>query len=177
MKMKKKLVFLVALTIISLIPLTAFGADIHSSGYSSVDLGEIRWGGSTKYSSGLSTSIDRWNAMGRVAIAPDTVYSTEDLTYIDAYRSDVSWDGVYINKVFADTIQYNNYYLDMSKYTYSVIRGVQTHEIGHALGIGDHYSGIYSNTTMYGYTFDSNGNPARPDGLSDHDKSDYNALH
>jgi hypothetical protein len=27
---------------------------------------------------------DRWNAMGRVAIAPDTVYSTENLIFIDA---------------------------------------------------------------------------------------------
>jgi bacillopeptidase F (M6 metalloprotease family) len=80
----------------------------------------------------------------------------------------------------ADLIEYNNYYFDMARYTYAVIRGVQTHEIGHALGIGDHYSATYSGTTMYGYTFSISGTTytsVRPDGLVAHDKADYNAIY
>jgi hypothetical protein len=97
--MKKKRILLFSVLFCMGTLLTAFAADTHSLGYSSVDAGEIRWGGSAKYSTGLTTAISRWNGLGLVNIAPDIFWTIEDLTFKDISRSDVSWDGQVYTKI------------------------------------------------------------------------------
>ena len=58
-------------------------ASAHFLGYSAVDGMEIRYGGSTQYTTAQSHSFSKWNDLGKVNIAPDTTWTVEDLTYSD----------------------------------------------------------------------------------------------
>lgn len=177
----KKLILLLLVICIGIVTTYSFAAqDIHYLGSSSVDSGEIRWGGSTKYSLQLSQAIGRWNNLGIINIAPDTIWTNEDLTFRDIYREADNSDGCFIPYSWkADVIELNTYYLDQSKYTAAIKLGVIGHEIGHALGIGDHKSSTYLDTMMYGQTFYGDDiTPARSTtGLKAHDISDYYDIH
>lgn len=132
-------------------------------GYSSVDDREIRWGGSTKYSSEWNSSISTWNALGEINIAPDTIWTIEDLTVDDVYRSDVQWTGRWIYSVGADELELNEYYLDNS--TTNQKKNTITHELGHSLGLAHSYSG---NIMYYVQTSQTS--------LGSQDISDYDYL-
>jgi hypothetical protein len=71
------------LTGMLIVPVTS----AHFLGCSAVDDMEIRYGGSTAYGIPQDHSIDTWNELGKVNIAPDTSWTFEDLTYSDYYNS------------------------------------------------------------------------------------------
>lgn len=144
-RVREKLLICLLLLGIFFIPTKAFAADwvAHLLPYSSVDEGEIRWGGSNWYSSYRSSAISSWNALGSIYIGPDDAYTYEDLHFSDVYRSDLSWAGLYTNWGAAtDDIQINNYHLDQYSDTWK--SNVFTHEIGHALALADIYDIDYS---------------------------------
>lgn len=161
--MKNKILALLSLLFLFLAS-TSF-VHAHFLGYSSVDAGEIRWGGSTQYSSAWSGGISTWNALGLVNIAPDTIWTYEDLTVSDVNRSDVSWVGQYTYYSWTtDTIQLNAYYLNND--TSAERQNTTTHELGHSLGLAHSFSG----NVMYAYQTSQTS-------LGSHDISDYNELY
>lgn len=158
--------FLLSLLILG-VSFSATAADVHSLGYSSVDANEIRWDGSNLYSSARTSAITQWNSLNQIDIVPDDLLHVEDVHLSDVYRSDVAWVGLYTNMIGTDSIQVNNYYLDND--TAAQRTNVFLHELGHALGIGDHDSPAYSSIVMY-YMQTSTTAP------QDHDITDYNNL-
>ena len=136
----------------------------HFVGYSSVDEWEIRWGGLTQYSNEWNAGIATWNALGLVNIAPDTIFTIEDLTVIDVNLSDVPWVGEWDPNSSPNTIKLNTFYLynDSPQEKQNVI----THELGHALGL-DHSP--YGNIMYYTQT--------NLIALGTHDIWDYNAIY
>ncbi len=137
-------------------------AQAHFLGYSSVDAGEIRWGGSTTYSTQWNAGISTWNNLSPIDILPDTWWTYEDLTVSDVNRAD-GFAGLYTPFTGADTIELNKYYLWND--TSAQKQNVTTHELGHSLGLGHSYSG----EIMY-YQQNSQMN------LGSHDVSDYHNL-
>jgi len=64
-----------------LVTLSASAVHAHFTGRSAVDSGEIRWDGSTTYTSARDFGISVWNSLGSIDILPDNVWVVEDLTY------------------------------------------------------------------------------------------------
>lgn len=141
---------------------TAYAAN-YVLGYSAVDDDEIRWGGSTSYSTQWNSGVSTWNALDPITIAPDTASTYQDLTISDTSKSSVTWAGQYSNSVGSDTIKFNSYY--MSGYTSSKRQNVTTHELGHALGLAHSYSG----NVMYAYV-------STRTSLGSQDTADYHYL-
>lgn len=136
-------------------------------GYSAVDSMEIAWGGSTTYSSQFSSAVSTWNALGKVNITPDTVWTIEDLTVSDVNSSSGAWSGVtglYTNRSGADRLQLNKYYLGSN--TSSQRQNTCTHELGHALGLAHSSSG---NIMYYAQSSQTS--------LGSQDTSDYSYLY
>jgi len=127
-------------------PVLVLAAAHYVTGYDSVDGDEIRWGGTTKYSSQWSFAVSEWNGEGLINIAPDTLLTYEDLTISDTSKPLLSWYGSYDKK---SRIYFNTYYMD--KVTSSKKKHVTTHELGHALGLGHSVSGnvMYDSTWIY----------------------------
>jgi hypothetical protein len=72
MKNRRHIAWLVALSLLLTSASVAHAAH-YLLGKSSVDELEIRWGGSTTYSTQWTAAIATWNARGGVNIAPDTL--------------------------------------------------------------------------------------------------------
>lgn len=159
--MNKKILILLAFLFLVSTPFV----HAHFLGYSSVDAGEIRWGGSTQYSSAWSGGISTWNALGLVNIAPDTIWTYEDLTVSDVNEPNESWVGLYTYYSLAtDTIKLNT--AKLYDDTSAQKQNVTTHELGHSLGLAH----SFSENVMYMYqTFQTS--------LGSHDISDYNELY
>lgn len=138
----------------------------HFLNYSSVDDGEIRWDGSTAYTTARDHAISVWNSLGRVNIAPDTWYTYADLEFSDTNRSDVAWDGLYTHTTGEDEIYLNSYYL--KNYTSFQQKAVAAHELGHALGLAH----SYSPNLMYQCATCTKVNTPQS-----HDKEDYYSLY
>lgn len=83
-------------------------ADVYVSGCSAVDDGEIRYGGSTQYTTAQEYSFDLWNDLCEVDILPDTIWTYEDLQYGDYYDEDDTTVGCYQPlATFTDLIRFN----------------------------------------------------------------------
>ncbi|WP_156148138.1 hypothetical protein [Methanosarcina sp. WWM596] len=82
----KVLSILITMLIISSISVAS--ANVYVLGYSAVDDGEIRYGGSTQYTDAQEYSFDLWNDLGEVDILPDTIWTYEDDQYGDYYNED-----------------------------------------------------------------------------------------
>lgn len=162
MKIKRLVSIGLAICLTLAFSATAYASDIHSTGNSSVDNGEIRWEADNWYSGDRTTAISNWNNLDPINILPDTIWSITDLTLTDVNRSDVTWCGMYYS--LYDAIQINNYYLD--QFDSNDRTNVFAHEIGHALGIGDH-------TDTICLMFDTVSGITTP---QTHDIDDYNAL-
>jgi len=100
----------------------------------SVDGREIRFTQSTRYSREWGQARDQWNPLGRVNIAPDTSSTVNDLHISDVSKSTVTWSGRWESSAGQDDIYLNGYFL--ASYTYPQVRGVISHELGHALRLG-----------------------------------------
>lgn len=147
----------------SLVTLGASGEG-HTTWYHAVDAGEIRYGGTTKYTTSRAHGIAAWNAMGKVYFGADTASTIQDLTFSDVYTA-ADWNGYYMSYPGADTIRFND--RTMQNRTSSQNKKTATHEMGHALGLADHEDSYYSNIIMYG-------KGSSVIYLQSHDKADYN---
>ncbi|MBN8193406.1 hypothetical protein JI667_14745 [Bacillus sp. NTK074B] len=140
------------------------GSD-HQSIFDSVDGGEIRWGGTTKYSSYVSTSHTVWENVGRIDFAKDTATTIQDLTYDDVYTTEGIY-GRWTPLAGADKLIFNDRLLQNAS---SFVKNhVAAHEAGHALGIKDHGDSKYNGILMSAKKMEV----ATP---QSHDKSDYNS--
>lgn len=146
-----------------------FAADTHLLGFSAVDGKEIRYQQKSKYGDAFNHAKSQWNSINqsKCHILADKWYTVCDLEIFDTYRSDVTWSGQYQwrgGTADADHITLNRYYCDRPGWN---PKRTITHEVGHAIGINDHYDSVYSGNIMYGYY---NG----VDILQPHDKEDFN---
>jgi len=165
MKIKRLISIGLAVCLTLAFSATAYASDVHSSGSSFVDTGEIRWTANNWYSSDRTTAISNWNNLDPINILPDTAWSIADVDFTDVNRSDVTWAGM--TYLSYGSIQVNNFYLD--QYGSNTRTNVFAHEIGHGLGIGDHTSSTYQGCLMY-WRVQSVTTP------QSHDIADYNAL-
>jgi hypothetical protein len=113
---------------------TAYAVQHYTLGYSAVDEREIRWNGGSAYPVELRNSIATWNALGRVNIAPDTIWTYEDLRISDGNFVDAPWTGKYTYiRLGTDKLEFNRAFLvnDSDAERQNTI----THEFGHALGL------------------------------------------
>lgn len=143
-------------------------ATVHQTGISSVDGSEIRWGGSTKYSTAWNHAVSAWNGLGDVNIAPDTIFTIEDLDVADVDEPDELWTAVWIHSVGDDDIHFNVPVMDQLTSDHN--KKTAMHELGHALGIGDHEESSYSGIIMYGFS-------STVTSLASHDIADYNSIY
>ena len=157
------------LVYILLFCVSAYAQDNHFNKNSCVSNAAISYNGSATYAGYFSTAVQRWNNLGRVTI----YYSPSNLTNLmiqNVSDANVTWLGLYTRPSGQmATIKYNNHIL--KNQSAQQIRGVYTHELGHALGLGDHRSDYYIGIMMYGYV------GSYPENLKSHDISDYNSIH
>lgn len=158
---KTNKILLLAIGILTLLAVTA---SAHFLGYSAVDDMEIRYGGSTQYTTAQSHSFSTWNALGKVNIAPDTIWTYEDLTYSDYYDSSGAYGFYQYNPIGSDDIKFNKYWFD--QFSTNEQKHTALHELGHALGLDHSY---YPNVMVQGrYSLTQ---------LGSHDISDYYTLY
>lgn len=120
----------------------------YEAAHSSVDGGEIRWGGSSAYLDIWNQAVAIWNQEGKVDILPDDEYHIEDLTIYDYSddESEVVAIYFYIPGV-PDVIAFNT--ANLSQYDSESQLNNILHELGHALGLSHH--GHSDDNVMYEY--------------------------
>lgn len=142
----------------------AYAATHYLLGVSAVDSKEIRWGGSTIYSSYWNSAVSTWNALGKINIAPDTIYTYQDLTISDRSKPNEIYTAQYVYyPTFSDDIVINT--AKFPNISFNEKKHALIHELGHALGLNHSPSG----NMMYMYTTSQTT-------LSNQDKSDYYYL-
>lgn len=165
--MKKKILITSTMMFVFLISASAVNAVNHYLlGYSAVDGGEIRWGGSTTYSTQWNGAVSTWNSLKKINIAPDNVWTYQDLTISDVNRSDGDWatrTGLYTHSIGSDNLQFNKYNLNDD--TSSQKQNTTSHELGHALGLAHSFYGNLLYNVQTSQT-----------SLGSQDRSDYGYL-
>jgi len=160
---KNKILLILPAAFIFLVISNAQAATHYVSGKSSVDGRIIAWGGTTAYSSQCSSAISTWNALRKISITPDTVWTVEDLTFIDVSSRYYSWYGAWEQRTLSDALWINTYY--SSSLSSSQKQSVCTHELGHSLGLAHSISG----NVMYAFSWST--------ALGSQDRSDYSYLY
>lgn len=156
------LIGLVGVSVLMLAPL----ATAHEFGCDAVDDGEIRYEDFTQYDDALAHAVAAWHVLGNVDILPDTWWTAVDLQWLDTYRTDVVWDGLFLCGPIAPQFAYlNDAYFET--YGWRKKRAVATHELGHGLGLGHSYSPqiMYRCASCGGFTTPQS-----------HDREDYYKL-
>jgi predicted Zn-dependent protease len=161
----KKITFLLLLALAVFFGLFPSGYAAHYIDSDSVKNGAIRYKNSSRDLKAVDHADHAWNQLTTISVYPA---SSPDLIFYDANYSTASWDGLYTPKYGADTIHLNIYYMD--KYTTPVQARVAAHEMGHALGLGDHEEYSYRKILMYKC---STCNPYNTP--THHDRQDYYA--
>lgn len=138
-------------------------AAAHFTGNNSVDGDEIRWGGSTTYSTAWNGGISLWNGLNPIDILPDSYFTIEDLTIADTSQPLLGWYAAYDPS--NDYIYFNTYSTRMPSLSSSQKKNIAAHELGHALGLGHH---SISNNVMDDTSFYTS--------IGTHDESDYDYL-
>ncbi len=156
----KKIIFAGALAFL----LVAGVAQAHTSSFNSVTGSDIRWGGSTTYSSQWNSAVSTWNGQDPIDILPDKWWTFVDVVLSDVDDSSVSWAGLYThNSTLDDTIKLNIDVLENN--TSAEVQHTATHELGHALGLAH----STADNVMY---YQQSSQTA----LGTHDISDYDYL-
>ena len=159
--MNTRLSVVLAVLIGLLIPASA---SAHFLGYDSVDGSEIRYEDYTQYDDARIWAINRWNALGEIAIRPDAWNTITDLEFWDWNDCSASWVGIYVGqRPGAEQIYFNICYLKSADT--SQRRNVALHELGHALGLAHSFPGQVMNRYITTITTPQS-----------HDRADYYAL-
>jgi hypothetical protein len=130
MKRKKFVSFFVVLLLMFIGKVCAehYVLDINS-----VDSWEIRLWSSSKYSTELSNAITTWNNYWSINIAPDTLFTIQDLTIYDVYNSDVTRSWRWCPTSWADEIELNEWFFDGDSYMWSYTSNEKQHTVWHEL--------------------------------------------
>jgi predicted Zn-dependent protease len=163
--MKKRILLVMGVMTILIFPTSVFAG--HFSGISSVDGKEIRYEDYTSYDDAKQWAIDKWNALGKVNIAPDAWWTYSDLYFMDIDDPLTPYPAYWDSRTYVHQLVFNTDKLKTKGDFYR--RLAATHEMGHALGIDDHYESEYYYTLMY-YAATTVNVPTT------HDKEDYNTL-
>ncbi len=127
----------------------------------SVDGREIRYEDYTVFDDARIWARDRWNALGRVKVAPDAWNTVTDLEIGDYRDSGTTTVGYWQPRTGADALKFNRHHLD--GYSTGRRRNVSLHELGHAHGLAH----SYCTTQVMCYHVNDNQSP------QSHDRSDY----
>ncbi|MFD2332568.1 hypothetical protein ACFSR7_25195 [Cohnella sp. GCM10020058] len=171
--MKKPLLkSFIVLTVISSIAGTAATAATPTKGY------KISNGMTTFYNDGTNTfysdiwtnAASLWNGTHYVSVTTGTTdnYRTGNLS-----NNAVDWDGVTdttwnsaTTLVISQKSWVNTFYTSLARYTTDMVKGIATHEMGHAIGL-EHNNNTSEPSVMYRATFNYNAatdvyTPTRP---------------
>lgn len=137
----------------------------------SVDAWEIRWWGTTKYTTQWNNAISMWHNYWVIDILPDTLLTYEDLRVSDVNITNVTWAWVHTwSLLWTDTLKLNTYFLDWLSYawTFSSSNKQHTiwHELWHALWL-DHHNISWNVLRSWKWTYTT---------LWTQDKADYDYL-
>jgi hypothetical protein len=108
-------------------------------GYNAVNSArQLRYSGTTKYSSNLNAAVGTWNGQNRVALTSVAAGAGNGATLlVDDYNEPGSKVVAFYRNVtepYVDLLRFNDAY--MSGYGTDLRTNVATHELGHALGLG-----------------------------------------
>ena len=144
-----------------------FAANNYTWEYSSVDDGEVRWWGSTTYSTQLSNAMTTWNNYWHTDFKPDSILTFEDLTIMDINSSSslYYWKYSYYGALFAsDELRVNTHSNWMWGLSNAQRENMLAHELGHSLWLTHSYA---NNVMLWGGTVETRTS------LGTQDKSSY----
>ncbi len=120
--------------------------------------------GSNSFYEGIwNTGASRWNGTGSVSMGKGTKFDFRTGNKKVSPTKDNDWDGIcyttYANGIATKTRAWvNEYYTSQTRYTSSIVEGIATHELGHALGLAHNDN---ESSVMRSNTFWSDGSLAR----------------
>lgn len=112
---------------------------------------------------GFENAINAWNSSPTPATFAYTGSAGAEVTATSLNAGATGWDGLaasYLTSRFCNgwrqtlvtDITLNNFYTGQSKYTAAVLQGLAAHELGHALGLDESFSGagVLMNPSTFG---------------------------
>lgn len=143
----------------------------HFIGADSVDSGEIRYEDQTQWDGAKQHSIDTWNnCCNPIDILKDDAFHISDLEIKD-YSENDGLCGKWRSNSGADDMWLNNSYFNSA--TTDEKAACAAHEMGHALGMGDHTDSTWNDVLMDSCPVCKDPMVKNP---QTHDKGDYNQL-